>query len=209
MSRNFEFPLSPLSTAACTAAPYATASSALMDLHASLPKWLSMIFCTAGMRVEPPIRTTSSTAFLSTLASRSTRSTDSMDFRKRSWFISSNFARDMVHEKSTPSRSESTSIVAEVEDDSVLLAASHSFCKRFIARAFFRTSVPRFFRSNSLMQCSRILLVKSSPPRCVSPAVAFTSKTPSSISSRETSKVPPPMSYTSTVPEPLPFESSP
>ena len=38
----------------------------------------------------------------------------------------------------------------------------------------------------------------ASPPRCVSPAVAFTSKTPSSISKSETSKVPPPMSYTKT-----------
>ena len=33
------------------------------------------------------------------------------------------------------------------------------------------------------------MLSKSSPPRCVSPAVALTSKMPSSIVSRDTSKV--------------------
>merc|ERR1719219_1625857 len=37
-------------------------------------------------------------------------------------------------------------------------------------------------------------LSKSSPPRCVSPAVDFTSKTPSSIERIETSNVPPPRS---------------
>jgi len=39
---------------------------------------------------------------------------------------------------------------------------------------------------------------KSSPPRCVSPLVAFTSKTPSPISRMEMSKVPPPRSNTAT-----------
>jgi hypothetical protein len=37
---------------------------------------------------------------------------------------------------------------------------------------------------------------KSSPPRCVSPLVATTSNTPSSIVSSDTSNVPPPKSYT-------------
>ena len=40
---------------------------------------------------------------------------------------------------------------------------------------------------------------KSSPPRKVSPFVDLTSNTPSPISSTETSKVPPPRSYTKTV----------
>jgi len=43
-------------------------------------------------------------------------------------------------------------------------------------------------------QYSTSLLSKSSPPRWVSPAVALTSKIPSSIVKRETSKVPPPKS---------------
>ena len=48
-----------------------------------------------------------------------------------------------------------------------------------------------------MANCTR-RLSKSWPPRCVSPAVALTSKMPSSIASRETSKVPPPRSKIST-----------
>ena len=44
---------------------------------------------------------------------------------------------------------------------------------------------------------------KSSPPKWVSPAVAFTSKIPSSIESNETSNVPPPKSKISTFCSPL------
>ena len=51
-------------------------------------------------------------------------------------------------------------------------------------------------------------LSKSSPPRCVSPAVAFTSKMPSSIVSSDTSNVPPPRSKISTLRSP-PFLSRP
>lgn len=42
-------------------------------------------------------------------------------------------------------------------------------------------------------------LSKSSPPRCVSPAVALTSKMPSSMLSSDTSKVPPPRSKINTL----------
>ena len=57
---------SPVRIAACTAAPYATASSGLMDLFGSLPLKNSWIIdCTFGIRVEPPTSTTSCTLFLS------------------------------------------------------------------------------------------------------------------------------------------------
>ena len=52
-------------------------------------------------------------------------------------------------------------------------------------------------------------LSKSSPPRWVSPAVAFTSKMPSSIVSSETSKVPPPRSKMSTLRSAAAFLSRP
>src|SRR5205807_4199761 len=49
---------------------------------------------------------------------------------------------------------------------------------------------------NSLTSQSTTALSKLSPPRWLSPAVAFTSNTPSPISSTETSNVPPPRSKT-------------
>ena len=50
------------------------------------------------------------------------------------------------------------------------------------------------FFINSAQQYSTNLLSKSSPPKWVSPEVAFTSKTPSSIYNNDTSNVPPPKS---------------
>ena len=64
-----------------------------------------------------------------------------------------------------------------------------------------------FSLRNSSARYSTRRLSKSSPPRKVSPFVDFTSNTPSPISRIDTSKVPPPRSYTAMVPEP--FLSSP
>ena len=70
---------------ACTAAPYATASSGLMLLFSSLPpKKSDTSCCTLGMRVEPPTSTTSCTWRLSIFASVSTRSTGASVERNRS-----------------------------------------------------------------------------------------------------------------------------
>eukprot|EP00731_Ephydatia_muelleri_P022080 Em0014g671a len=64
--------------AAWTAAPYATASSGLMDLFSSLPlKKSCRSFWTLGIRVDPPTSTTSWIWDLSNLASRSAFSTGS------------------------------------------------------------------------------------------------------------------------------------
>ncbi|KAJ1531406.1 hypothetical protein ONE63_000087 [Megalurothrips usitatus] len=53
---------SPERTAACTAAPCATASSGLMECRGSLANSSRSSARTLGMRVDPPTSTTSSTA---------------------------------------------------------------------------------------------------------------------------------------------------
>ncbi|CAH1643982.1 unnamed protein product [Spodoptera littoralis] len=85
---------SPLRMAAWTAAPYATASSGLMDRFSFLPqkKFCSRL-CTFGILVEPPTRTTSWIWLLSILASLSAFSTGSRVPRNRSALSSSKRAR--------------------------------------------------------------------------------------------------------------------
>ena len=91
------FDLPPFRMNACTAAPYATASSGLMLLFSSLPpKKSDTSDCTLGMRVDPPTSTTSCTARLSIFASDSTRSTGASVDRNRSPHSSSKRARVIV-----------------------------------------------------------------------------------------------------------------
>ena len=80
--------------------------------------------------------------------------------------------------------------------------------------SIFAFSAASFKRCNAMRSCERSTLCaplncwtnqsmvrwsQSSPPRCVSPWVLFTSKTPSPISRTETSNVPPPRSNTKMV----------
>jgi len=95
-----------------------------------------------------------------------------------------------------------------VLDDKIRFAFSHYVLKRLIALGLLLISIPFFFK-NSASQFSTNLLSKSSPPKCVSPAVALTSKIPSSIANKETSKVPPPKSKIKTFLSPYPFLSRP
>jgi len=93
-----------LRMAACTAAPYATASSGFSDLSGSLPlKYSLTSYWTFGIRVDPPTSTISSISLLLILASFNTRSTGSSVFLKISPHKSSNLARVIVVKKSMPS----------------------------------------------------------------------------------------------------------
>ena len=111
--------------------------------------------------------------------------------------------------KSIPSCKLSTSIFATVVADNVRFALSHTVFNRLIARVFSRNLIPRFFFSNSVIHICKRTLSKSSPPKCVSPAVDLTSKIPSSIVNNDTSKVPPPKSKINTFCSLLRFFSRP
>ena len=86
------------------------------------------------MRVEPPTSTTSSISDLLILASLSTFSTLASVSRNRSPQMSSKRARVMEALKSMPSYSESISMVATVDDDSVRFTRSQAIFRRFNAR---------------------------------------------------------------------------
>mmetsp|Transcript_41248 Transcript_41248/g.108949 ORF Transcript_41248/g.108949 Transcript_41248/m.108949 type:complete len:263 (+) Transcript_41248:668-1456(+) len=123
---------SPESTPAWTAAPYATASSGLIDAFGSLPlkKRLSSAL-TFGMRVEPPTSTTSDTSDFSIAASSRTFSTGTSVWRKRAAQSSSNLARVTVSDRSTPGRSASISTRTSACDERARFARSasrRSFC---------------------------------------------------------------------------------
>ena len=102
---------------------------------------------------------------------------------------SSNRALDNESVKSLSSERGSISTVARVGDDRVRLARSHVLRRR-ISRWFPVESFTRFFRLTFCIKRPTILISKSSPPKCVSLALAFVSK----MVSRETSNVPPSMS---------------
>mmetsp|Transcript_23580 Transcript_23580/g.60532 ORF Transcript_23580/g.60532 Transcript_23580/m.60532 type:complete len:285 (+) Transcript_23580:729-1583(+) len=188
------------SSAAWTAAPMATTSSGLTEWHSCLPpKNSDRISWTRGMRVEPPTSTISSTASGPSPASARTWETGSIRRWSRSALMSSNSARVMVQEKSRPSKSASTCTVACSVDDSSRLAASAAVRRRRMARGSARTPSASASASNTDARWCTMRSSKSSPPRWVSPAVAFTSSSPDSMESSVTSKVPPPRSNTSTV----------
>ena len=85
--------VSPVKIAACTAAPYATASSGLIDLHSSLPLNKSLInIWIRGIRVDPPTITISWISILSNLESKITFSTGLRHDLNKSSHSASNLA---------------------------------------------------------------------------------------------------------------------
>ena len=120
----------------------------------------------------------------------------------KSEVISSNLARVKSISKcfgpSAPAVMKGRLMLVVNTPDNSIFAFSAASRKRCIAILSLERSMPSCFLNSETSQ-STIFWSKSSPPRWVSPLVAFTSNTPSPISRMDTSKVPPPRSYTSTV----------
>ena len=140
---------SPDKTPAWIAAPTATTSSGFTLWLGSLPRVFLTISCTAGIRVEPPTRTTSFKADLSSLASRRAFSTGIRQRSIRSAQSSSNLPRVI-----TISRCFGPSAVAVIKGrlisawvtlDSSILAFSAASVRRCRACLSLRRSIPSSF----------------------------------------------------------------
>ena len=188
---------SPVSTAPWIAAPIATTSSGFTPLEGVLPKKSSTIFCTIGIRVEPPTKITSSISEAFRLASSKAFLHGSIvDFTKSS-MRDSNFALVNCFTKCFGTLSTVVIYgrlisVIILEDNSILArsAASFNLCS---AKGSFLRSTPSSFINSSANQFIS-LSSKSSPPSLVLPLVDLTMKTPSPSSRILISKVPPPRS---------------
>ena len=193
---------SPERTPAWTAAPRATTSSGLTPWWGSLPNKFLTSSCALGILVEPPTRTASWTWSALIPASFMAWTQGFLDFSIRSSTIDSNLDRESLMFKCLgPDASAvmngrliSVSLVVE---SSILAFSAASFkrCKTILS---FERSTPWSFLNSATSQ-SMIRWSKLSPPRWVSPWVALTSTTLSPTSRIETSKVPPPKSYTAMV----------
>mmetsp|Transcript_12349 Transcript_12349/g.21868 ORF Transcript_12349/g.21868 Transcript_12349/m.21868 type:complete len:266 (+) Transcript_12349:1039-1836(+) len=188
---------SPRSTPPWMAAPMATTSSGFTPREASLPKISLTISATLGMRVMPPTNNTSVTSLGKTPASLRHFLHGSLVRSKSSPTSCSSLARVRVITMclgplwSAVMKGRLISVVVvELSSHLAFSAASRNRCSAILS---FARSMPCSFL-NSAHKCCKMVLSKSSPPRKVSPLVAFTSNTPPMISRMETSKVPPPKS---------------
>ncbi len=151
------------------------------------------------MRVEPPTRMTSSISPGLRPASLSAISIGGRTRWIRSSTSCSNFARVSGRlrcfgpDASAVMNGRLMSVCVVL--DSSIFAFSAASLSRCSAIGSLERSMP-WSRLNSLTSQSIRRWSKSSPPRCVSPLVDFTSKTPSASSSTEMSYVPPPRSNT-------------
>ena len=205
---------SPRMTPACRAAPTATTSSGLTPLLGSRPPASSLTTAlTAGMRVEPPTRTTWSMSPTEMPASRITSWKGRFVRSSRSEVISSNFARVRLSSKwmgpSAVIDRYCREMFVLVALDSSFFACSAASLRRWRATGSLDRSAPVLALTWSISQVT-MRWSQSSPPRWLSPEVARTwmVEKPSSslpISSRDTSKVPPPRSKTRMSSSSLPF----
>ena len=160
-----------------------------------MPKISRAISTTLGMRVEPPTRMISSG--FSIFASRRQLRQGSTARRTVSSQSCSSLARVSVAVRcfGPVASIEMNGRLISVEfcEESSHLAFSAASLRRCRAIVSFDRSMPFSLRNSSTSHWIT-RRSKSSPPRCVSPLVALTSKTPSPISRIEMSNVPPPKS---------------
>ena len=198
-SRISPAPASPASLPPWMEAPSATHSSGFRDLLGSLPVSILTFSCTAGIRVEPPTSSTWPISELVRPASFIAFCTGMAVFSTRSCVNSSNFALVRFMSKCFGPSAVAVMkgrlilvVVAEESSFFAFSAASFSLCSAILS---FDRSTPSCALNSDNIQ-SITFWSKSSPPRRVSPLVESTSITPSPISMMDTSKVPPPRSYT-------------
>ena len=193
---------SPWRMPAWIAAPIATTSSGLTPLFGSFPKKFLTVSITLGILVIPPTRTISSISPALIPASFKAASQGPIVFCTKSSTNVSSF--DLVTfifkcfgpDWSAVIKGKLISVWG-VDDNSILAFSAASFNLWRASLSFVKSMLFSFLNSDA--RYSNILASKSSPPRNVSPLVDLTSKTPSPISSIDTSKVPPPKSYTAIV----------
>mmetsp|Transcript_37172 Transcript_37172/g.84198 ORF Transcript_37172/g.84198 Transcript_37172/m.84198 type:complete len:282 (-) Transcript_37172:657-1502(-) len=192
---------SPRNTPPWIAAPNATTSSGLTPLNGSWPKKPCTTDCTFGMRVMPPTRITSFTSEIDTPASRKQFLHGSTVRWINESVNSSSLARVnltfMCFGPVASAVMNGRLISVDPVDESSVFAFSAASRSRCTASLSAERSIDCSLL-NSSVKCLKSTISKSSPPSKVSPFVALTSKTPPEISSTDTSKVPPPKSYTAT-----------
>ena len=181
----------------------ATTSSGFTPLLGSLLNKSFTMECTFGILVIPPTNKTSLNSLGEIPASFNAFVHGAFVLSKSEPTNSSNFARVKVIAKCFgPVASAVINgklISVEVVLDNSIFAFSAASLKRCTANLSPLRSIPDSFL-NTFCNSFITTVSKSSPPKNVSPFVALTSKTPPEISKMDTSNVPPPKSYTATMP---------
>ena len=164
----------------------------------SFPNLFLINACTAGMREDPPTRSTLSISFTVKPASLSAISIGSTVSCTKSSVIFSNIARVNDASKCTGCpfisivrNGRFTSVVITLES-SIFAFSAASFNLLFVIGS--RRSSNPFCALNVVAIQSMMRASKSSPPRCPFPWDASTSNTPSARFKIDTSNVPPPKS---------------
>ena len=179
------------------AAPIATTSSGFTPLCGSLPNRALTVSWTLGTLVDPPTRMTSSISAAVSPASLRAFWQGIFVLSMRSSISCSKAALVRVICRCfgpvASAEMNGRLISVDVELESSILAFSAASFSLWRAILSVERSIPVSFLKELTIH-SMILWSKLSPPRCVSPFVDLTSKTPSPSSRMEISNVPPPRS---------------